>query len=425
MHVRLTRYLLLSAAILCFGVVTASLAEEDIASQQPERARFRTAKSHTGRFLVFGTNSVENLDLTRWAERIAKKFEDTVGMRPSYESGYAMRIVIGAEKSVAKAERRVTSRQDIIDGRMIPRLLIHGYSKVQTENVREEICRLFLDCMAGDILTERRGMRGTLTKADVSAFTVPSWVAFGLAQSLFSENRAKNGEKVVEMWSGGNAESLDKALSGDDPDPAVAGVFVDLLLTAPEPSHIFRLILARRADGQDVTPSWAARQHPVGATFSSTEAMWKDWLERQTIIIYRPGFTPSFMYEKLAKALVLYPRKAELASPLDATVPDRISLRDVLIRRKETWAKELCYRKSLELGILSAGRGKEFCAVVELYAKFLRGMSDGEKEKQLKDSLEAADFAWAELLEDVARPAAEKDASVGVEISTGQATGKR
>jgi hypothetical protein len=404
MHGRFTHYLC-SSILICSWALCASVQadQESVLSEPAEKkGRFHTAKSHSGRFLVFGTSSIQNLDLAKWAERIAETFEEVVGIKPSYESGYSVRIFIEKDKADASDSRErdwVTSQQTIVDGRMIARLLIHSYSKVDTERAREELCRLFLDCAAGDRLSRMRGRRGTLTKKDVESFAVPVWVSRGVAQNLFAENRAVNSEEVVQRWSKGSMKSLDELLAGDDPDAAVAGIFVGLLLTAPDPSYIFHLMLKQRARGRDVTPSWAAGQHPEGARFSRTSEMWEEWLTKQKRIVYKPGYTPSFMYEELAKALVFHPSEAELTSAGEKVLLKKMLFRDVIGMRKEKWVRELCSKKAGELAILAAGRGDEFIGIVTLYTEFLNGVTAGRKVKQLEDALEEADFTWAEALE--------------------------
>lgn len=383
--------------VVCMCVASPVCAEnspEEIAKQMLSSVM----TSASGRFIVVGTNSVENVYIAHWAEKKTDKIEDVLGIKMPFENR-VLRIIIRATTGDVGKEKQawVTVSQGILNGRFEQRLVIYNY-----DNERRDValCQLLLN---GYI---RKWDFREWPVAGVEEYTtsyslrqVPLWLAHGINENMDAGRRAENSSDVVARWMDGKLPGLSSViLPGDqykgfaEPiDKALCGVFTSWLLSVPGSRVLFGDMFSRLADGKDITLDWLAEKMPDCGSRTKMIEAWDWWLNAEKRRIYKLGTTPIGLVKDLQSELLIYP--ADSGISMKAGIPKAMSPADLLELSGEDWVRKAARSKSISLKLISAGRGESFIEVIDLYCEFFDMLANGAKEKELKVALEMAETA--------------------------------
>ena len=342
-------------------------------------------KSPSRHFLVEAPDGFTRQVLMRWAEQTAGRIEQVTGLSLPFENRI-VRIVVRQGGSAGSNEVSITQARSI--GTLVQSLLLPGSEAGILSDAREPLCRLLL---AG-FLPGRAG-KGQ-PSASGAPSSVPCWLSMGIAGNLHPTVKARNSAKVLRRWSAGQLTPIAELLkaqteAGEDPDKAVCGAFMTWVLSQPEKGECLRRVFERVAAGDPLSAQWFVPFVPGCATVADLDEQWDRWILQQKRVVYDPGLVMSDVIRQIEAQLTLYPGDSGI--PLSTNLNERIEIRDLVARRKETWIAGVAQDRAMRLRVLSAGRGQELRDVVEAYCEFFEALGKNRtRVKTLEDLLAKA-----------------------------------
>lgn len=418
--------------VVCFLLTCASFLNAqqsgDLSLQQVLSRKL--IKSPSRRFTVVSSDVREGLELTNWAEQIAVKVEQAIGIELPSGKSSIVRIVLYPEvRSVSKDSSRVMTTQELVDGQLVQRLLIYDYDNADPKDALETLCHLLLNSYVVNRLRALKISNPTLT-INHQPSTIPYWLVVGMAQSLYSSLRARNSEVVLRRWQEGQLLPLAQFLRSKEPQPslnhtsaevpiakrigteedlssialakedqpltvmndadkAVCGLLFGWIQSFQNKRECFEKIFERLAAGKDVSPEWFVTCIPACNSIADLEEEWDNWILRQKDIVYEPGTITSGLIDNLKAELLLYP--GNFGIPLTSSLDRWIEFRDLIEQRDASWIPAFSSSKGISLRLLAAGRGKEFGDVVDSYCRFLEALRRGKSRRTLEKLLGQAD----------------------------------
>jgi len=350
-------------------------------------------ESSSGRFTIVGTNTLENMDLAAWAERVTAKIERAIGVDIRDEGYPLIRIIVRPPGDDSRGG--VEFRRGLEAGRVVQRLLIHGYDEVSHEEATEILCRMLVDSYVIARQREQARTRGLRF--------APPWMSIGMARNLDPSLREQNAELALALWQEGKLPSLGAILSSREGDASPArkaayGVFFAWLRSWPESSECFQGMFRKLADGAVVPAEWLAAHMPGDASGTDLDEGWDRWMLRQKRVVYvlhKHGAATPRLVDQLKAQLLLYP--GDFGIPLGGDAGREIRLEDLVELREESWIPTFSRNKSASLRLLAVGREAAFRDVVEAYCRFLDALAGGKRERVLVRLLAEADEDLAAL----------------------------
>ena len=161
------------------------------------------------------------------------------------------------------------------------------------------------------------------------------------------------------------------------------------VLSQPEKGECLRRVFERVAAGDPLSAQWFVPFVPGCATVADLDEQWDRWILQQKRVVYDPGLVMSDVIRQIEAQLTLYPGDSGI--PLSTNLNERIEIRDLVARRKETWIAGVAQDRAMRLRVLSAGRGQELRDVVEAYCEFFEALGKNRtRVKTLEDLLAKA-----------------------------------
>jgi len=384
-----------AAGILSAGVVTADTSSGPLSPSELLADRLRSAPKvvagASGRFRVSGAQTLQVMDLSSWAERVATEVQRMahISLPPVAQH----RVQIDVLPSSTNRAAGVHRSQAFSEGALAQRLVIVGYEETDYVATERALCRLLLDaCVVHkqDAADRAGQLRG-----------VPGWMAIGTAQSLHPGRRERDGAEALAMWERGELGSLPQALrvvGGESPSAALCGFLVRWLTDLPGEPSCFASIFERLAAGDGIDAAWLATCVPGCESVSDLDALWDARLLRERRVVYvlhRPGATSRALLDRLRSRLLI--RRGDCGIRLDDKPGRALTFRGLIGQRGAEWIPAFVEGKCGRLRLMAVGREKRFGELVEAYCAFLEALQAGKSRDVLEGLLGEAERRFADL----------------------------
>ena len=373
-----------------------------------------TITSPGGHFSVTGMDRVGAMWLAHWADKTLSRTSQFLGFELEGPDGL---IHISLREAGEQAPGTVMAAQGVVGGRLAQRLVIVDMESAPREAAEEALCALLLGRHVLALWLKGQGGVSGAAEAEERLRATPPWLATGVAQNLHPQIRARNSRAVLDRWQRGELPSLAALLSnvGDDAaaepreraravrvvgaggtgaglDVATAGMLVGWLAAEPGSELRSKAMLARLAEGGDVSRGWLATVVPGCDTAGDLDDRWDAWILRQKRTIYQPGVTTPDALQWLESELLLYRGESGIPLTLAADVTSRVGLGDLIEARGSEWVRTVARNKSARLRLLSVGRGRALKATVDAYCRYFDALvQGGGSDARLRRLLEAAE----------------------------------
>ena len=375
----------------------------------PVPVRFRSVTSRSGRFLVVGVDSTENMAIANWAEKIREKIENVLGIRLLAGARQDVRITLAPpEKS---APFRVRAGHEAQRGKWVHFIAVEGNDKVDYEDLQGALCYLLLSrhvFLGAKVLPgKERGPVDLRKEGRLARFRLPYWFVEGISQNLAGDLRAKNNEVVYKNWRGGQVEPIGHFLDGlvhkmaihedaggaeDVPEEAalraMSGMLMSWLMSLPGKDVRIRKMMERAKAGEAMTPEWLVTLVPGCETVGDLDEQWDRWIVHQRSVVVRPGQVTPRAIDRVRAELLLY--TGDSGIPLSGRVNQVVGWSELITRRREDWIPVFAQSKGVALHLAAVGRGDRVGEVVNAYRKFLDALGRRKSERKLKKLLAAA-----------------------------------
>jgi hypothetical protein len=343
-------------------------------------------KSHTGRFFVFGSDSLLKLTLLRWAEEVTGRLERLLGFKLSFDNR-KVRIVVREEPDIDSGF--LGAHWSVVGSTVFQQLTISNYEMIDRETADEALCRLLL-----------RGHVREQKSAQARPSRPPAWLSVGLAQNLYAGVRARNSRLVLDQWQSGRLPTVPAFLGRDEPGTgavyrATCGLFAGWLMSAPGKAERFEKIFDTLAGGEAITTQWLTANMPGCNTVMDLDEEWDRWILRQKRIVYEPGTVFLEQVQQLKAELLLYPGFSDI--PLMGDLERPITFRELIPERGKPWLVGFVKPKAARLRVLGVGRDKAFGDVIEAYCRFLEALPETGKAGSLEKLLNEAERSLRQL----------------------------
>jgi hypothetical protein len=342
------------------------------------------SRSHSSRFQVSGTNRLEVMDLTRWADTLAIRIESTLKLKlPAQE--HPIRITILPPDANESAS--VTRHERYEPKGLLQWLLITGYETVPVARVQEELVHLLL----ASLIRDRRPSPASATPGG----TIPDWFTAAVIHNLTSESRDQDYLQVSDAWRAGNLPSMPEYLAKHwrpdaPPEPVpVSALLLQWILAEADAKRCLDHLWPRFRNRTPITAEDLIPFFPGATSPASLDLAWDDWLLKQRHRVRIPGQPSPHALEQLEAQLLLYPADSAIGVTNEAFQP--IALRDLVKQHEKKWVPSAAAGKAIRLRLLGAGRDGEFREVVNAYGAFLDALAEKRSERALTERLEIAE----------------------------------
>lgn len=363
-------------------------------------------KSRDKRIVVIGPDIRYNTLALKWAEDIRKRFEKLTGIKLSLNSSEINISVrpqnqqtpdetkVGTENSSAKSS--VASWIERYNENISMRVVLFGYEDIDQQKADTTLCSLLIYASAIEQTNVRQSASFTPTN-------IPSWLVEGIVRNLYPEQKVENINAGLKYWYEGkmpfpeelltetpSSKSYLQAVESPQFHKYVSGLFVAWLTSFQQKKEIFGNIFKQLTEQKPLSVDWLITYIPECTKNTDLAMAWDKWLFSQKYVVYEPGTARMFHVEELRNLLLIRPNEIG-----DISITDKqfMSLRELIAISKQYNLKDFCSIKITALKVLSAGRGKEFGNVVDLYCQFLIELSRGTKAERLAILLDKAEQA--------------------------------
>lgn len=344
-------------------------------------------RSASGRFLIKSRDKIAGQTVSLWAEQTTAALERMLGLKLPFADD-PLTIVVREGDEIPKIE----SGQNYVNERLIQALAVSNSEKLDPDAASETLCRLLLDrwAVAAQEPTERAKKPAA----------VPKWMVVGASENIVTERRGHNSEQAFARWQQGKLEPLAvflEASSSTDsvPDKAYSSVLFGWHESIPEKHKRFLQAFQVVASNGVITMDSMVAYVPDCANVDELDEKWDGWIQKQKMMVYKPGETSQIQIGLLEAELLLYPGDSGI--PKTGDLNRRFPLREILDMTEEEWIPAFCVAKSQTLQAIAIGRSKQFNEVVQAYRAFLDALKKGKKRDKLAKLLEEADAKFAEL----------------------------
>lgn len=340
----------------------------------------RMLRSPSGRFVAYGTNTIQVSDLVRWADGVATRLDRLLGLPPSQGRPPA-RLVLTVDPATTSGWVRVASSSPVLQ------LLVANYETVDVQVV----VRALVAGLLADFSTW-----GATQKTD--AVTAPEWLVTGIIRNMDADTRESDYETVFGSWREGRVPPLAEALAQlpytAATNAAMTGVLVQWMLSLKGKGSCVRDVISRASGGAVPRVDWfyasAGCQIPA-----DLDAAWERWLFGRQWVIGVPGRRADWLVERIRSERLIYPADSGIPNGKPGDPP--LTLRDLIRERKANWARAAASSRAVRIRLLAAGRGSEVGDVLNAYGRFLEAVQGGRSEAQLKALLDDADRRFAAI----------------------------
>jgi hypothetical protein len=388
--------LALSLLFHIFGL----FAQETVQSP-PDRIFTREVTSSPGgRFMVVGSNAVQNMELVNWAEEVADKVERTIGIKLPYGESRVIKIVVNSGDSGSSG--RVVPEEKIESGELLQRLFISNYEKVEGSEANEMLCKLLLNGYVACYRPKKvEVMKLTPSQMVVKTNAVPLWFYRGVSQYIYQDTRARNIETILRLWKRGQLRPFPEFLDpvskdGEYPYGSVNGVMIAWLESLPESDRLFDSVFEQLSSGGVLSSEWFAKNIKGCNSASDVDEKWENWIIGQWRVVHRLGVATPLQIEQLKERLLL--QQGDVGMPLSTNINQRITFQSLIDFKTTEWLPTVLQNKIAELKLLGMGKGKDFNDVVSAYCKFLEAVVAGKEHDYTRELLDRADM-YLEILE--------------------------
>ncbi len=340
----------------------------------------KVSVSPSGRFSIISTNTMINMDLSRWAEGVASKLEESTGLDVLTGINRKLRIVVRDEET--HSPPGVDFLYSAINGKLVLTMVIRNYDSVSIRRCRLILCKMLLVNWIAErkVRASAREIAAFLNNHDP-----PQWFTTGLWLDIDHSIHGRINDSAMGKWENGKVPivtSLLKTFSRevDKDNRDVVWAFFSWLKTIGKKKVVFDRILGRIASGREITSQWLAGLAEQG----SVEDLELDWdsffLERRRMVL-TPGMPSLGALRQLEGQLLLY--RGNSGIPLDGEIKEKNGLASLIEKKGVPWLDEFVRSKTVSLRLTAMGRGKDFREVVESYCLFLEKLQKDEDDKKL------------------------------------------
>ena len=353
--------------------------------------RLKTAGSSSGRFHVAAPDSVIAVHVARWAEDVARRLEQALGIKMTFGSSRSFRIVVRADKG--ESDGSVSASRTIADGNLVQQLAVDDFSGADWEEGLEKLCGLLVEGYAA----ERRAGRDAVPEP----VSVPEWLPAGLAQYVDPALRVRNREILQNWQKEGGVPAFAEVLKwhvlppGRTRERSVCGVAVAWLCSMSGKATLFDRIFEYLCAGESLSPERIVAAMPACKTADDMEAAWRGWVDRECSVVAKPGALSSDWIRMLREQLAAVP--GECCVPPDLKWPAPAELGTLIGVKKADWMPGFCAAKTAVIRTMEAGRPQEFVDAAESYVVFLEALEKCERDRTIEKLLAQADKAIDEL----------------------------
>jgi hypothetical protein len=357
--------------------------------------------STSRRFVVHGLKQADAAILAGWADDMAARMENLVGMPVPALPGTALEFRSIADAGMAVGE--VRRAQGYTEAGLTQKLLVNDLAAADHEDLLEGLCWL----LANRYLIARQATASR--RAGVAE--APDWLAIGMAQNMYAEQRERNLRLVTERWREGEAVAVGDVLTlshlpqGRWIEKAWCGMLVAWWNTQPGARARWNDLFARLAAGSSVREAQLAEVADLPSARELNKA-WDLWLGRQALSPGAETVSTSARLRDL-RALMTVETEAYGVS-VTSRAPATLSLGEMLEYRDAPWMVGLTGRLAYKMQWLSMGQSVDFQALVRKYVAYVNGLVgrgsnagglfDGTPStRQLRRWLDEADAAFRDL----------------------------
>jgi hypothetical protein len=366
---------------------------ESIQSRISELSKGRV-RSTSGRFLVIGTNRLENVALAAWSEDIAERIETITGI-PVPRKDRMIRVVVGAGSTDVPGGVAVRHRQQ--GKTFVHSVHLSVYASAYEPRGRQALCLAILARYVDTV--------------PAAVLSLPPWLWKGIERNLSARERAQSVELALALWRSGKLISI-RDIVGDtdsvatpavDDDPqrlAAYGAFVHWLTALPLHRDRFKAVFDHVISG---TPITVARLAPLvslaGRPARAGDEAWDRWLMKQEHVVYAPGSVSTRAVDQLRSELLIY--SGVCGIPLEVALPRGSTVFGLIPYRKHDWIPRYVRQKRSRLALLASGRANAFQSNVAQFGDFLLALEGAVPDTILVGKLNAANAALARLTKKV------------------------
>ena len=340
----------------------------------------RMLRSPSGRFVGYGTNTVQVSDLVRWADDTAERLDRLLGVMPP-QGRPPIRMVLTVDPGSTSGWVRVASVSPALH------FVVANYETVDVHAAR----RALVDGLLAEFSTW-----GTAQKT--AALAAPAWLVTGMMRNMDPALRESDYEATFAVWREGRVPPLAECLAGLQSDTAtnaaMTGVLVQWMLSLKGKDSCIREVMSRASGGAAPRADWFYTF--TGCRIpADLDAAWERWLMGRQWVIGETGRRPEWLVEQIRSERLIYPADSGIPNGKPGDPP--LTLKDLIRERKAKWAREAASSRAVRLRLLAAGRANEVSDVLNAYSRFLEAVNDGRSEARLKSLLDDADRRFAAL----------------------------
>ncbi len=323
--------------------------------------------SRTQRFFVTGAASADAVHLASWAEEVAEKVAEELGGDIFFRRGEPLHIAVRTDED--QPGGRVVRAQGYVDRRLGQKLILVNGDRVDQEEALEGLCWFLMNryVMARQDGHQRQEQLGT----------VPYGLAVGLAQNIYPNLRARNNDRVVQMWreeqdlSFSSVIVLEELGENAAVSRAVAASVFAWMNSWDESGQRWDRLFTHLADGGLVSAEWLAEVS--AGSLRELNQDWDLWLAGRQLVKGQWGITSAQDVMQLHRLLTVGPEVLSLAAREE--VMESFSWEDLIMRRAEPWIPALATFLRLKVQGLGIGRSKGFQDVTAKYGDFLEELA--------------------------------------------------
>ena len=358
--------------------------------------------SETRHFVAIGPDARLKLDAVTWAEEVATRLEEMLGLPLCFQFR-EFRLVL--RKDETRTNGWVSASEGLSGAWLIQRLVIANYEAADMEAVMKQLCQLLV---AGQTYASTNELHGVSPWSPASlrrAAPVPRWLACGIAQNIYPSQRARNARMVLNAWQAGRSlparailATTNAPLPEAAPDldtEAAFGVFYAWLQSVPKHNDLMAAMLGRLRNGEAITTEWLTPYLLDGSGTETLNDGWDRWILQLQRTVFDPGETTPEALAQLRAELLLYPGLSGI--PKSDRSGQVFGLDYLIAERRAAWVVPFARMKRDRLEGLLLGRDPRFQAAVRAYCSFLDALSDGAGTRRLQRLLDEANQLEAAL----------------------------
>lgn len=356
-------------------------------------------RSAGGRFILEGTNSIQNLELGVWAEEVVSKVERAMAVKLPYGESRAIRIIVTDDASQEGAGH--VTAEEIVDGQwLVLRLNIYNYDKIDGVDADAALCRLLLDGLVAWLQLKQNAEDISPVAASLRTNSVPAWIWHGVSRYIYQDLRAKDTDTVLMLWKKAQLKPFPELVEmgqtkKDYPVESIHGVIIAWIESLPAGEDLFQRMFEHLSKGGHLSMDWFTKNIEGCKSAADVDEKWENWILSQWRVVHRLGVATALQVEQLKERLALH--HGDIGMPLTSNMGQRTAFRSLIGSKQPDWMPTVLRNKISELKLLGAGKGTDFNVVVDLYGRFLEAVIAGARQDHLASLLEKAEEAFRSL----------------------------